>query len=405
MKLSKILKVSFKSLMKNRLRSLLTSLGIIIGVGAVIVMVAIGEGAQKQIEDSIASLGSNLIMIFPAARSFGGVNQGAGTWVRLTLDDVEALTSQAKLVQGISPAIRRRAQVIGGAGNWNTTITGVATNFLMIRGWGIAEGEFFSDRDVQTRSKVAVIGKTVADNLFPDEDPVGQKIRVFNIPMKIIGVLTPKGQDARGQDQDDVILAPSTTVLNRLSGGQYIDMIYASARSLDMMQQAQQELTGILRDAHKINPGEENDFNIFNQAEISEAASATSRTLTLLLGSIAGVSLIVGGIGIMNIMLVSVTERTREVGIRMAIGAREIDVLIQFLTEAMVLSTTGGLIGIVLSILATQLLTRFAQIAALINPGIVLLAVLFSGAVGVFFGYYPARKAAALNPIEALRYE
>jgi len=405
MKLNKILKVSFKSLMKNRLRSLLTSLGIIIGVGAVIVMVAIGEGAQKEIEDRIASLGSNLIMIFPSARSFGGVSQGAGTFVRLTLNDVEALTSQAKLVQAISPTIRRRAQVIGGAGNWSTTLTGVSTSYLTIRGWDMAEGEFFSDRDVQARSKVAVIGKTIADNLFPDDDPVGQRIRVNNIPMKIIGVLEPKGQDSRGQDQDDLILAPSTTVLNRLSGGQYIDMIYASARSTDMIDQAQQELAGILRDAHKINPGEEDDFNIFNQAEITETASATTRTLTLLLGSIAGVSLIVGGIGIMNIMLVSVTERTREVGIRMAIGARESDVLIQFLTEAIVLSTTGGLIGILLSVCATQILTKLTQISALINPGTVVVAVLFSGAVGVFFGYYPARKAAALNPIEALRYE
>ncbi|HLA38993.1 MAG TPA: ABC transporter permease [Candidatus Glassbacteria bacterium] len=405
MKVNKTIKVSFKSLMKNRLRSLLTSLGIIIGVGAVIVMVAIGAGAQKEIEDRIASLGANLIMIFPAARNVGGVSQGAGTFVRLTLDDVDALTSQAKLVQGVSPAIRRRAQVIGGSGNWNTTLTGVSPSYLTIREWGIAEGEFFTDRDVQARGKVAVIGKTVADNLFPDEDPVGSRIRVNNIPMKIIGVLQAKGQDARGQDQDDMILAPSTTVLNRLSGGQYIDMIYASARSTALIDQAQQELAGILRDAHKINPGEENDFNIFNQAEITETASATTKTLTLLLGSIAGVSLIVGGIGIMNIMLVSVTERTREVGIRMAIGARESDVLVQFLTEAIVLSTSGGLLGILLAFAGAQALTHMTQIVALINPGIIILAVVFSGAVGVFFGYYPARKAAALNPIDALRYE
>ncbi|MBN1293283.1 MAG: ABC transporter permease [Candidatus Latescibacteria bacterium] len=405
MKWNNIIKVSLKSLLKNRMRSLLTSLGIIIGVGAVIVMVGIGSGAQKQIEDQISSLGANLIIIFPASRQVGGVNQGAGSFNRLTLDDVEILESEARLVQGISPMIRQRVQVIGGNNNWNTTISGVSTSYLTIREWKIAEGDFFTEKDLHTKNKVAVIGQTVAENLFPDQDPIGKKIRVNNTPFKIIGLLEKIGQDGRGQDQDDVIIAPASTVLSRLSGGQYIDMIYVSALSIEVMDDAQQELSGILRVAHKLNTGEPNDFNIFNQAQITETVSATTRTLTLLLGSIAGVSLVVGGIGIMNIMLVSVTERTREIGIRLAIGARENDVLVQFLTEAVILSLMGGLVGIALSFLISYILNNTTELTTVINPGIVLVAVLFSGAVGIFFGYYPARKAAALNPIDALRYE
>ena len=405
MKVNNIIKVSFKSLLKNRMRSLLTSLGIIIGVGAVIVMVGIGSGAQKQIEDQISSLGANLIMIFPAARQVGGVQQGAGSFNRLTLDDVEVLESEAKLIQGISPMIRQNAQVIGGNKNWNTTISGVSASYLSIREWKIAEGEFFTEKDIHTKNKVAVIGQTVAGNLFPDENPVGKKIRVNNTPFKVIGLLEEIGQDGRGHDQDDVIIAPSTTVLYRLSGGKYIDMIYISALSLDVMDEAQEELSGILRTAHKLNTGESNDFNIFNQAQVTETVSATTKTLTLLLGSIAGVSLVVGGIGIMNIMLVSVTERTREIGIRLAIGARKSDVLVQFLTEAVILSMMGGLVGIGLSFVFSYILNNTTELTTIINPGIVMIAVMFSGAVGIFFGFYPARKAAALNPIDALRYE
>ncbi|OGF98674.1 MAG: multidrug ABC transporter substrate-binding protein [Candidatus Glassbacteria bacterium RIFCSPLOWO2_12_FULL_58_11] len=399
------IKVSFRSILKNRMRSFLTSLGIIIGVAAVIIMVAIGEGAQKEIRDNIQTLGANLLMVFPAARNVGGVSQGWGSFNRLTMEDANVLERQARLVQGISPMIRVRAQVIGGGVNWSTTISGVSVSYLLIRDWGIAEGEFFTERDILSRNKVAVIGKTVADNLFPDQDPVGQRIRVNNTPMKIIGLLKEKGKDSRGQDQDDVLLSPSTTVLYRFRDGRFIDMIYASAVSPLMINAAQEEMGRILRDAHKINTGESDDFTVFNQSELIETLSATTRTLTLLLGAIAGVSLIVGGIGIMNIMLVSVTERTREIGIRMSIGARESDVMTQFLTEAVTLSMSGGLIGILVSLVGSRILTQMTQIKTLVNPSIVLVAVVFSAAVGIFFGFYPARKAAALHPIDALRYE
>ncbi|MBT4485261.1 MAG: FtsX-like permease family protein [Candidatus Latescibacteria bacterium] len=405
MKWKNLFKVAFKSLIKNRMRSILTSLGIIIGVGAVIIMVAIGEGAQAEIENQIASLGANLIIIFPGSSKVGGVSQGAGSYNRLTLDDVEILEKEAEVIQGISPMVQVRAQVIWGTNNWNTNVSGVSTDYLSIRNWGIESGNFFTERDVQVKSKVAVIGKTVADNLFPAKDPIGEKIRINNTPFKVVGVLSEKGQDARGQDQDDVVIAPSTTVLYRLSGGRYINMIYASAASVEQLPEAQEEISELLRDSHRLNPGEEDDFRILNQAEIMETVSETSKILTLLLGSIAGVSLIVGGIGIMNIMLVSVTERTREIGIRLAIGARGSDVLIQFLAEAVLLSMVGGFIGIVTALSASYVLNNFTGITTVVNPGIIMLAVVFSGVVGVFFGFYPARKAAALNPIDALRYE
>ena len=393
------------SLLKNRMRSLLTSLGIIIGVGAVIVMVAIGEGSQAQIEAQINSLGANMVLIFPGARMHGGVSQGAGSHNMLTLDDVDALQKGATLISAISPMVRSRSQVIGGSGNWNTSVDGVWPEYLNIREWKLSSGEFLTDRDVRAKSKVCILGQEVVDNLFPNTDPIGEKIRIRNTPFKIIGVLEEKGESATGSDQDDLILAPATTVLYRLKGGQYINMIYASAKSVELISAAQEELTHLLREEHKLEYGEEDDFRIVNQAEITEAASESSRVLTLLLGSIAGVSLIVGGIGIMNIMLVSVTERTREIGIRMAVGARGSDVLTQFLAEAVVLSMVGGIIGILAAFGVAYILDRFAGIATVVNPGIVMLAFAFSGAVGIFFGFYPARKAAALNPIDALRQE
>ncbi len=405
MKWQIILKVSCRSLLKNRMRSLLTSLGIIIGVGAVTVMVAIGEGAQKDIEKNISSLGSNLIIVFPSFRQVGGVNQGAGSFNRLTMDDVAALEQNVRFIRYISPTVRQQAQVIGGVSNWSTTVWGVSPSYLSIRDWKLESGEVFSEKDMLTKGKVALIGKTVVTNLFPDVNPIGQRIRVNNIPFRVIGVLAEKGQDARGEDQDDVVLAPATTILARLKGGQYIDMINLSAKSTAVMSAAQSEITEIMRDAHKINPGKDNDFNIMNQAEILKTVSETSKTLSLLLGSIAGVSLIVGGIGIMNIMLVSVTERTREIGIRLAIGARENDVMIQFLTEAVVLSMIGGLIGIGVSFLVSYILNTYAHITNVINPTVALAAFLFSGGIGVCFGFFPARKAASLNPIDALRYE
>jgi putative ABC transport system permease protein len=403
--LSKLLKASFKSIMKNRMRSLLTSLGIIIGVSAVIVMVGIGSGSQKRIEQEIQSLGTNMIIVFPSFSRRGGVSRGAGSWNRLTLEDVEAIREQATLIAHVSAVVWSSGQVIGNGNNWSTSIQGVDPDYLSIRAWNLASGTFFTNREIRARKKVVVLGKTVVDNLFGEMDPIGQRIRIRNTPFTVIGVLSEKGQDARGQDQDDVILAPSTTVLYRLKGERYINMIQASAVSLETIDQAQQELTNILRRQHKIEYGQEDDFNVRNQAEITEMASQTSKIMTMLLGAVAAVSLIVGGIGIMNIMLVSVTERTREIGIRMSVGARGSDILIQFLIEAVVLSLSGGIIGILLSAGIALILNQWTEVYTVINPGIVVLAFTFSGAVGVFFGFYPARKAAGLNPIDALRYE
>ncbi len=405
MKWKNILKASIQSILKNRMRSLLTSLGIIIGVGAVIVMVAIGQGSQIRIKNEIDALGANLIIIFPSHSRMGGVSRGAGSFNRFTLADVQKLQDESFLCTAISPIVSAGAQVIGGIGNWNTRVSGVSENYLQIRAWPLASGSFFTERDIRAKSKVAVIGQTVKEELFPDSDPIGERIRLNNTPFQVIGVLSEKGQDPRGRDMDDTILAPSTTVLYRLKGGQYIDYIMASAASVKTISEAQEELTRIMREAHKIGPGEEDDFNVRNQAEITEAASATSKVLTLLLGSIAGVSLLVGGIGIMNIMLVSVTERTREIGIRLAVGAREGDIMIQFLTEAVMLSLVGGILGIAIAYGVQTILNRFTEIMTVIQPQIVTLAFGFAGAVGIFFGFYPARKAARLNPIDALRHE
>ena len=405
LQIKNLYKAAFKSLLKNRSRSLLTSLGIIIGVSAVIVMVAIGQGSQNVIAKGINSLGTNLIIIFPGASQSGGVSRGAGSFNRFTFDDVDKIKKETTLISGVSPVVRTGGQIIGGSGNWFTTVYGVSPDYFHIRNWQIQNGDFFTDRDERSNKKVALLGKTVADNLFPGEDPTGQKIRIRNTPFTVIGVLKEKGQSGLGSDQDDVILAPATTVLYRLKGGRWVDMINASAISTETIKQAEEETRTILRESHHLHEGEDDDFTIRDQAEITETASETSRVMTLLLGSIAAVSLIVGGIGIMNIMLVSVTERTREIGIRLSVGARSGDVLVQFLTEAIVLSLVGGCIGILLSFAIAHGLNRFTDLHAVINPHIIFIAFIFSGAVGIFFGFYPARKAATLNPIDALRYE
>ena len=405
MRLRNLLKIALKSLTKNRMRSLLTSLGVIIGVGAVIVMIAIGQGAQADIEQQITALGANMVMVFPGSSWSHGVSQGAGTRNRLTLDDAEAIRERATFVTAVSTEVRVNAQIIGGDSNWSTSIQGVDPGYQEIRDWYTVSGEFFTERDVRAKAKVAVLGKTVADNLFPGSDPVGERIRIRNTPFKVIGVLESKGQSPFGSDRDDVVIVPSTTALYRLAGGRYVNRIYASAVSTEASGAAEDELVAILREEHSLEPGEDDDFRVRSQAEFLETATETSRVMTLLLGAVAAVSLMVGGIGIMNIMLVSVTERTREIGIRLAVGARASDVLVQFLTEAIVLALVGGLVGILLAVGVSIFLDRVIGMTSIISPGIVALAFCFAGAVGVFFGYYPARKAARLNPIDALRYE
>jgi len=405
MKWKNLIKVAFKSIIKNKMRTLLTMLGIIIGVGAVIVMVAIGKGAEQRIQNQIASMGTNLIMIFPGSMQSRGVRMGPDSGIQLTLDDVDRLKKNSTLIDAVSPVVRAGVQVIGGSGNWNTSVYGGSEQYLEIRDWPLSSGENFSSSDIRAQNKICIVGQTIVKNLFADEDPVGQQLRLRNVPFKVIGVLKERGQNAFGMDQDDVIIAPYSTVLYRLSGHVHLNQIIARAISLEQMAQAQAEITTIMREAHKLQEGEDDDFTVRNQTDIAATAQETSSVLTMLLASIASISLLVGGIGIMNIMLVSVTERTHEIGIRMAIGARSRDILVQFLIEAIVLSLSGGLIGVLVGFLATWIVNLATEWNTVISPTNVMLSFGFAGAVGVFFGYYPARKAAALNPIEALRYE
>ena len=405
MKIVNTLLSAFRALRRNKMRSFLTMLGVIIGVGAVIAMLAIGQGAEYSVQQQINSLGTNVLVLLPGAQQAAGVRTTAGSATTLTEDDAKAIQKECSAVALVSPGTRSGGQIIAGNLNWATGIEGTGADYLEIRAWKVSYGDFYTEQDIKSATKVCVMGKTVADNLFPDGSPVGQSIRIRNVPFKVVGVLEKKGQNAMGQDQDDVILAPYTTVTRRLTRYPYLRQILVSATSAANIPVAQAQVTEILRMRHKTMTGDANDFTIRNQADLATAATETTDILTYLLAGIASVSLIVGGIGIMNIMLVSVTERTREIGIRMSVGARPRDILLQFLIEALVLSLLGGIIGILLGVGGSRIISGFAKWPTIISPLSIIVSFCFSFAIGVFFGYYPARKAAMLNPIDALRFD
>jgi putative ABC transport system permease protein len=397
-----------RALARNKLRSGLTALGLIIGVGAVISMIGIGNGAKAQVQAQVASLGQNLIMVYPgsSSSSSSGVRLGYGTSVTLTIDDAEAIDNEIPEVVAVSPEVYSYTQVAAGNQNWKTKVYGESPEYFDMRQWPLIEGEIFSDADVRGGNKVALIGKTTAQQLFGQEDPVGEMVRIQNVPFTIVGLLEEKGFSIKGHDQDNVLIVPYTTALNRLMGKNTpLYGINLQADGSAVIERVKDQVAELLRQRHKISSTKEDDFVVRDQQEIAETAIATTRTMTILLAAIASVSLIVGGIGIMNIMLVSVTERTREIGIRMALGARARDILRQFLTEAFTLSSLGGLVGIAAGIGASRVLASAANWPTLISADAVGIAFCFSAAVGIFFGFYPARKASQLDPIDALRYE
>ncbi|HLA12936.1 MAG TPA: ABC transporter permease [Pyrinomonadaceae bacterium] len=402
-----IIRVAFRALVRNKMRASLTMLGIIIGVGAVIAMVSIGQGAQASVQAQIESIGTNLLFVSAGARNVGGVRSGTGdsSTNALTIEDLEAIRREVPSVAMVTPTVNARSQLVFGNMNWNTSVQGVSQEYPGVRKWNVESGEFFSETDVRTAARVIVIGQTIADNLLSGMDPVGQTVRVMNLPFRVVGVMARKGQDPQGRDQDDIAFAPYTAVQKKILGSPRLQVAYVSAISQDATYTAQNQITELLRQRHKLTPNEPDDFTVRNMSDVAEAANETNSIMTLLLGSIAGVSLLVGGIGIMNIMLVSVTERTREIGIRMAIGARSSAVRTQFLIESIVLSLTGGLLGIVFGVIASLVIPVMLGWPTLVSTLAIVGSLLFSAAVGIFFGYYPARKAAALDPIEALRYE
>jgi putative ABC transport system permease protein len=405
MRVGSTFNVAFRALRRNKMRSVLTALGIIIGVGAVIAMVGIGNGAKAQVEAQIASLGQNVILIFSGSTTSSGIRTGWGGAGTLKVEDAEAIRREVPGVVGVSEEVVSTTQVAAGNQNWFTRIYGESADYFDIRQWPLADGAPFTPQDVRSANKVCVIGRTTATQVYGNEDPVGQILRIKEVPFTVTGVLTPKGLSTQGVDQDDIVIMPYTSAMKRVIGGTNLRNISVQIGDARQVEAAQQQIISLLRQRHNIRPGRDDDFTVRNQQEIAEAATATSRIMTLLLGAIAGVSLVVGGIGIMNIMLVSVTERTREIGVRMAVGAHGRDILTQFLIEAVTLSSVGGVIGIICGVGASKILSAYAHWPTLISLSSIAIAFLFSAAVGIFFGFYPARKAAALDPIEALRYE
>ena len=407
MNLLMIIRVAFRALQRNKMRAALTMLGIIIGVSAVVAMVSIGQGAQAAVAAQIDSIGTNLLFVSAGAQNVGGVRSGTGDTGTntLTVEDLDAIKREVPSVSMVTPTVNSRGQLVSGNMNWNTSIQGVSEQYPEVRKWMVQTGEFFTESDVRTAGRVLVIGQTIADNLFAGGDPIGQTVRVQNLPFRVIGVMVKKGQDQQGRDQDDIAFTPYTTVQKKILGSPRLQIAYVSAVSPDATYTAQQQITELLRQRHKLNASDPDDFTVRNMSDIAQAANETNNTMTMLLACIAGVSLLVGGIGIMNIMLVSVTERTREIGIRMAIGARSSAVKSQFLIESIVLSLMGGTIGILLGVGVSLAIPKMLGWPTLISTMAIVGSVVFSIAVGVFFGYYPARKAAALDPIDALRYE
>jgi putative ABC transport system permease protein len=400
--------IAVRALRVNKMRALLTMLGIIIGIAAVIAMVAIGNGASKMISDQIASLGSNLLLVLPGSVTSGGMRSGAGGTQTLTYDDAKAIQAECPSVAAVAPTVRGGAQVVYGNQNWSTVINGVTPEMLEVRDWSVVSGRNLTQTDVDAGTKNCLIGQTVADNLFGALDPIGKIIRIKKIPFTVVGLLDRKGQSPNGQDQDDVVYLPLSTAQRKVLGSQFPNTVGAmmvQAKSAEVLTKAQDEATALINQRHHIGPSKEADYTIRNLSEILAASEQSSKVMSLLLGAVASISLVVGGIGIMNIMLVSVTERTREIGIRIAIGAKKRDIMLQFLTEAVLLTTCGGIIGIVLGVAGAHLVAKLVGWPTLVSPHTIVIAFAFSAGVGVFFGFYPARKAAALNPIDALRYE
>ncbi|HLO25860.1 MAG TPA: ABC transporter permease [Geobacteraceae bacterium] len=400
--------IAIRALRVNKMRALLTMLGIIIGIAAVIAMVAIGSGASKMISDQIASIGSNLLLVIPGSVTSGGLRTGSGGTPTLTYDDAKAIRAECPSVAEVAPTVRGTAQVVFGNQNWSTIVMGVTPAMLTVRDWPLVAGRNLSPTDLDGATKTCLLGQTVAENLFGSADPVGKVIRVKKIPFTVVGLLEHKGQSPQGQDQDDIIYIPLTTAQRKVFGSQFPNSVGAmmiQARDAEVLKKAEEEVIALLDQRHRIGPARERDFTVRNLSEILAVSEQSSKVMSLLLGAVASISLVVGGIGIMNIMLVSVTERTREIGIRMAIGAKQRDILLQFLTEAVLLTTCGGIIGMGLGVAGAMAVSKLMQWPTLISSQAIIIAFLFSAGVGVFFGFYPARKAASLNPIDALRYE